>query len=55
MKDTSRYPGTSPEGEAAMQEFGFDSVPLDEPTAPRPGRVADRLCDLDAWTCCLSH
>ena len=48
MRTRGSYPGTSPEGEAAMREFHFDPVPLNEPLAPRPGRVADRLCGLVA-------
>jgi hypothetical protein len=31
---------------AAMHEFGFDAVPLDRPGAPTPGRIADRLADV---------
>lgn len=48
MRTRGSCPRTSPEGEAAMEEFGFAAVPLDRPGAPRPGRVADRLCDLVA-------
>ena len=33
---------------AAMEEFDFAPVPLAERSAPRPGRVADRLSDLVA-------
>jgi hypothetical protein len=34
---------TTDQRKAAMQEFGFEAVPLDEPGAPTPGRIAERL------------
>jgi hypothetical protein len=48
MTRAGSFRGTTPEGEAAMEEFGLAAVPLDRPGAPRPGRVADNLCDLVA-------
>ena len=40
------YEGTTREGRAAMEDCGFDPVPLEDSGAPTPGRIADRLCDL---------
>jgi hypothetical protein len=37
---------TTDQGKAAMQEFGFKAVPLDEPGAPTPRRIAERLGDM---------
>lgn len=44
------------QGAAALAEFGFDPVPLEQPGAPTPGRIADRLSDIEghlteAYTC----
>jgi hypothetical protein len=37
---------TTDQGKAAMQKFGFEAVPLDDPGAPTPGRIAERLGDI---------
>lgn len=36
------------QGAAALSEFGFDLVELDQAGAPTPGRIADRLHDIAA-------
>jgi hypothetical protein len=37
---------TTGQRKATMQEFGFEAVPLGEPGAPTPGRIAERLGDI---------
>lgn len=37
---------TTEQGAAAMEEFGFRPVGLGEVGAPTPGRIADRLSDI---------
>jgi hypothetical protein len=32
--------------QAAFDEFGFEAVELDQPGAPTPGRIADRISDV---------
>jgi hypothetical protein len=38
--------GATRPAKKAMEEFGFKAVNLDEPGAPTPGRIADRLSDI---------
>lgn len=38
--------GTTEQGAAAMKEFGFSPVALNEVGAPTPGRIADRIADV---------
>jgi len=37
---------TNDRSNPAMQKFGFEAVRLDQPGAPTPGRIADRLGDI---------
>ena len=37
---------TNDRSNPAMQKFGFEAVQLDQPGAPTPGRIADRLGDI---------
>lgn len=59
MKEVIHLPRTTPQeaaamglttlaGAAAMEEFGFVVVDLNQFGGPTPGRVADRLCDITA-------
>ena len=44
--DHEKNSDTTDQGKAAMQEFGFEADPLDQPGAPAPGQIAECLGDI---------